>query len=83
MDVKRCIVMIVAASTNTVFVRVGDWKSLSDSDVVVAIPYEPAYDKYQAWLLCLLISLAITAIPFAVVRLAKRILRNRKKGLHG
>lgn len=67
----------------TVFLRTGNWHNLSDSDVVVAIPYEPTYDKCQAWLLCLLISLAITAISFAVVRLAKRILRNRKKGLHG
>ena len=68
---------------STAFVRDGDWKRLSDSDVVVVIPYEPTYDKCQAWLFCLLISLAIAGLSIAVVKLVKRILKNRKKGLHG
>lgn len=76
-------VMMTNSAANTAFVRAGDWKPLSDSDAVVIIPYEPTYDKCQAWLLCLLISLVITVISIAVVRLAKKILRNRKKGSHG
>ena len=71
------------SAANTAFVRAGDWKPLSDSDAVVIIPYEPTYDKCQAWLFCLLISLAITVISIAVAKWVKRILKNRKKGSHG
>lgn len=75
--------MSLNPAANTAFVRSGDWKGLSDSDVVVVIPYEPTYDQCLAWLYCLLISLAITVISFAVVKFVKRILRNRKKVSHG
>ena len=75
MNEEKSYVMSPNPAANTAFVRAGDWKGLSDSDAVVIIPYEPTYDKCQAWLFCLLISLAITVIPIAVVKFVKRILR--------